>query len=270
MIPDRRCGIPSESTVVARYSYTDADDCEIFQKVRFEPKGFRYRTWDSAGGHAGARWVWGKPPGADDLIYHLPAVLAAKESRQPIWWLEGEKDADTATAVGLVATTAHQGALRATEAGAEWFRGHKGWVVVVADEDAHYVGLWDAARRVDLLVGVGIRPPRIIVARPRVGKDFTDHMRAGYGWRDLRKQSVRDLRAELAGLPVPTPKEMTAEGYSSDGWTWSPLTSSGADSENTTATTDSGGKLPGQRATRSAGNRPGQRQQHDQQGEHHV
>src|SRR4029450_451919 len=46
----------------------------------------------------------------EPLLYHLPAVLAAIAQGEPIHLTEGERDAETLTTFGLVATTVPMGA----------------------------------------------------------------------------------------------------------------------------------------------------------------
>lgn len=75
------------------YCYQDANGKEVFQVVRYEGKDFRQRH-----GQEGA-WVWNLD-GVERVLYHLPAVVRAGE----VWITEGEKDADTLTRLGFVAT----------------------------------------------------------------------------------------------------------------------------------------------------------------------
>lgn len=76
----------------------------------------RSSTWDDVTGE----WVktfkpWGRdrrhpikdPP---TLLYNLPAVRRAVATGQPVWLVEGEKDADALIGVGIVATTKPFGA----------------------------------------------------------------------------------------------------------------------------------------------------------------
>ncbi len=84
--------------IVATYDYTDADGRLIFQVVRFEPKDFRQRRPDGAGG-----WVWNMQ-GVERVLYRLPAVLKARDASETIYVCEGEKDADTLVGLGLCAT----------------------------------------------------------------------------------------------------------------------------------------------------------------------
>lgn len=89
--------------IVKTYNYLDETGALLFQTVRFDPKDFRQRRPDGAGG-----WV-GNLTGVRRVLYRLPQLLAA----DPAAWCfltEGEKDSDALTALGLVATTNAGGA----------------------------------------------------------------------------------------------------------------------------------------------------------------
>ena len=81
--------------IVAEYTYTDEHGILLYQNVRYEPKGFQQRRPDGKGG-----WTW-RLGDVRRVPYNLPEVLAAKE----VLIVEGEKDADTARALGLTATS---------------------------------------------------------------------------------------------------------------------------------------------------------------------
>ena len=78
---------------VAAYPYTNPAGTLLYEAVRFEPKEFKQR-------HPGG---WGRG-GAPYVLYRLPGLLAA-DPREPVFIVEGEKDADRLWAEGLVATT---------------------------------------------------------------------------------------------------------------------------------------------------------------------
>jgi len=87
---------------VARWPYHRADGSELFDVVRFEThrgKTFRPICQDGDG------WQIGDPPGPLPL-YRLPELHGAAR----VWLCEGEKTADAAGSVGLVATTSAHGA----------------------------------------------------------------------------------------------------------------------------------------------------------------
>ena len=88
-----------ESRIVATYDYTDAAGQLLYQVCRFEPKDFRPRYPDGAGG-----WIWKKHPG--QVLYRLPEVLEAPI----VFVVEGEKDVETLREHGFTATTSAGGA----------------------------------------------------------------------------------------------------------------------------------------------------------------
>lgn len=90
--------------IVARYPYTDKDGALLFEVCRLDPKDFRQRSPDGAGG-----WVW-KMKGVGRVIYRLPSVLAAVAAGQTIYVTEGEKAADALAKLGVVATCSPGGA----------------------------------------------------------------------------------------------------------------------------------------------------------------
>jgi hypothetical protein len=110
--------------VVAEYGYQDENGGLLFQVVRFEPKDFRLRRPDGKGG-----WTWNLG-GVRRVLYRLPEVLAAKS----VLVCEGEKDCDTARALGLVATCNAGGAGKWREEFSEYLRGRQTTIIADADE----------------------------------------------------------------------------------------------------------------------------------------
>lgn len=206
---------------VTAYDYTNADGRLVFQHVRWrvgtDGKSFSYRY----PAPAGPGWVWRKHPDADLYLYRLPELLAGKAAGVALWWCEGEKDADALVAAGQVVTTHHGGATKATPDQAAHFRGHTGWVVVLADNDPNGTGARCALRRVELLRAVGVPLRRIRVGRAAEGKDAADHLAAGLSPRDFVRQPKAELRAEVAALPTPTPGQRL-DGYQIGPWIGSP------------------------------------------------
>lgn len=96
---------PSRRTVniPTVYSYRDADGHEVRQKLRYEPKDFCIRHQDAG------RWDYHAGPGPH-VLYRLPEVMAAIQSRNTLFLVEGEKDVDRAVLEKMVATTNIEGA----------------------------------------------------------------------------------------------------------------------------------------------------------------
>jgi hypothetical protein len=83
---------------IAAYDYRDENGALSFQVVRYEPKDFRQRRPDGAGG-----WIWSMK-GARPCLYRLPELLAAPKGSL-VFVCEGEKDVDLLVALGYVATS---------------------------------------------------------------------------------------------------------------------------------------------------------------------
>jgi uncharacterized protein DUF3631 len=91
--------------IVATYPYCDERGNLLFEVVRLQPKTFRQRRPNGAGG-----WVW-NTKGIRQVPYRLPQLLAAPVD-QLIFIVEGEKDVDRLAEVGLLATCNPGGAAK--------------------------------------------------------------------------------------------------------------------------------------------------------------
>jgi 5S rRNA maturation endonuclease (ribonuclease M5) len=111
--------------IVAAYDYCDERGELLYQAIRYEPKGFSQRRPDGDG------WVY-KLNGARRVPYRLPELLAA-DPAQPVFIVEGEKDADRLAALGFVATTNAGGAGKWRNEYNEHLRGRH--VVIIPDND---------------------------------------------------------------------------------------------------------------------------------------
>ena len=135
--------------LVAEYNYLDEDGALAFQKRRFVDedgrKTFRQRRPSEDGG-----WIsyLGDIP---KILYNLPQVLKAKADGEEIWVVEGEKDADTLTSLGVVATTMPNGAGGWLDIHTEALAGAT--VLVIADNDE--AGRQHAAYVLEELTKVG-------------------------------------------------------------------------------------------------------------------
>jgi len=112
--------------VVATYQFRDETGKFVFEKLRYEPKGFSQRRPDGNGG-----WIYdlkGVPP----LLYRLPELIAA-DPAEPVLIVEGEKDVERLRALGFTATTNPGGASKWRNEFNEFFRARP--VVVIPDND---------------------------------------------------------------------------------------------------------------------------------------
>ena len=110
--------------IIAEYSYEDEQGEELYQVVRFDPKGFNQRHKNGGG-----EYVY-KMDGVRRVLYHLKEVLAAK---QAVYVVEGEKDVDNLRKAGYIATTSPGGAGAWKPEYAEYLTGKD--VVIIPDKD---------------------------------------------------------------------------------------------------------------------------------------
>ncbi len=93
----------SERKIVETYDYVDTFGVLLYQVVRYEPKDFRLRRPDADGG-----WTW-NIKGVERVLYRLQEVTRAPNHCM-IYVVEGERDADTLHAEGMIATCNSGGA----------------------------------------------------------------------------------------------------------------------------------------------------------------
>ena len=86
---------PEHREIEAVYHYTDANG-KAFEVVRTRPKGFYQRQPDGKGGYVNNLKV------ITTMLYHQDKLKQAIDSNEPIYVVEGEKDADNLWAIGLV------------------------------------------------------------------------------------------------------------------------------------------------------------------------
>jgi uncharacterized protein (DUF927 family) len=114
----------SSKRIVAEYNYVNETGALLFQCVRYEPKHFSQRRPNGQGG-----WVWNLR-GVRRVLYKLPAVLAAPV----VWLVEGEKDVEALTKLGVVVATCNpMGAGKWRKQYSEFLRGKE--VFVIPDND---------------------------------------------------------------------------------------------------------------------------------------
>jgi len=166
----------SKPKFVESYDYVDEYGKLLFQKVRYVEsngkKTFRQRKPSSNGG-----WEYslGDTP---KVLYNLPAVIKAKETGHPIWVVEGEKDANTLTEMGLIATTMPGGAGKWLDIHTEALSG--AIVEIVADRDE--IGIKHAKDVLARLISSGCDAQAWICPSH---KDITDHIVGGGQVSDL-------------------------------------------------------------------------------------
>jgi hypothetical protein len=110
------------------YPYRDEGGALLFEVVRFAPKDFRQRRPDPS---ATGGWAW-RLGNTRRTLFRLPELLAADPAELVII-PEGEKDVDRLRSLGLVATTAPQGAAKWLKVDRAALAGRH--VVVLPDND---------------------------------------------------------------------------------------------------------------------------------------
>jgi putative DNA primase/helicase len=175
---------------VCRYRYKNKDGKHAFDVVRLEPKTFRPQRPDG-------KWSL---EGIERVPYNLPELLQGVKDLKLIILLEGEKDVDSAMAMGLIATTFVGGAGKWRDEYSEYFHGAD--VVLIPDND--FPGLkgmteiatklHGTASRIRMLELLGLGP-----CLEKHGKDFSD-------WIELEGNTVEvlnDLVMEAEEWKIP-------------------------------------------------------------------
>jgi hypothetical protein len=116
-------------SMVCAYDYLDENGTLLHQTIRYKPKTFRQRRLDP---NNPREWIWNLT-GIRAVLYHLPEVLKAVKDGDVVHVSEGEKDADSLTALGLTATTNPMGAGKWRTEYSEFLRG--GDIVVHSHND---------------------------------------------------------------------------------------------------------------------------------------
>ncbi len=152
----------SRGEIEAVYPYHNESGNVLFEVVREKPKRFYQRRPDGRGGQAF------NLNGVRRVLYRLPEVLKA----QAVVVCEGEKDVETARALGLIATcNPHGGGKWRTEY-AEVLRGKR--IAIIADADS--LGRKHAA---DVAASLFGKVETLKVLELPGGKDLTDWKERG-------------------------------------------------------------------------------------------
>jgi hypothetical protein len=166
-------------TQTAVYRYFDTEGNE-YQKVRYDfgngGKRFEWRTITGGTYISGLTKV-----SVEDLLPYGSELLAERPGHQ-VWWVEGEKDADRARSLGLIALSSPAGATGPLP-DLSCLAGHP--VNIIADRDEaglfHARAVQAALEPYALTIGLYGPAPR------RKKSDLSDHLDAGYGMDDLEE-----------------------------------------------------------------------------------
>jgi hypothetical protein len=180
---------------VCAYTYTDETDSELFQVCRYaEPKSFSQRRPDLD--HPG-EWV----AGLDDVRlvpYRLSDLVEGIANGHPVYWVEGEKDADNGALLGLITTTTAMGTAGKGhwERGVydEFFRGAN--IILVPDQDADPTKGGELAR----VIGKRLKPiaASVHMLKLPLFKDLSEWIEHG-GSRELLDEMPLDELPETNG-----------------------------------------------------------------------
>jgi len=124
IISDFNIPCSNSKKIVKTYDYTDEKGNLLFQVVRYEPKGFAQRRPDGKGGS-----IWNLN-GIKRVLYRLQELIKGSD---PVFVVEGEKDADRLIKLGLTATTNPGGSGKWRQEYGEFLRNRD--VVIVPDND---------------------------------------------------------------------------------------------------------------------------------------
>lgn len=155
---------------VKSYNYVDENGELLFQKLRYVDENGK-KTFKQRRPIGKNEWVYtlGNTP---KVLYNLPRVLRAVENGETIFLVEGEKDADTLTGMGLVATTPPGGAGKWLDIHTDALHGAR--VEIISDNDGpgkeHAVLVANALRSSGCEVNISVSP---------FAKDVTDHLSLG-------------------------------------------------------------------------------------------
>jgi DNA polymerase len=196
---------------IGAWIYQTEHGAPYLKVIKTKNKHFYQEYWTGNG------WASGKPDGPP-IPYRLPELMAAPATTE-VFICEGEKDAANVAALGLVATTAPEGAGKWTSALNKWFGGRR-TIYILADND-------DRGRRHAQQVADALQPivlDRVAIVHfselPERG-DVSDWIAAG----GTKEQLLERARAAtVAPLPprytlvcaadiVPRPMDWLWEGH---------------------------------------------------------
>ena len=186
---------------VARYRYTDADGVLVQEVIREECTscGVKHKRFRQLFVGPNRTYVKRKPAVFTPVLFAMPQLQAALSAGQPVWLLEGEKDVETATRLGLCATTNAQGGLNFPPQLADLFTGAA--VRVVLDRDA--AGYDRGIELASLLGAVDAEVQLLLPGTTDDKSDFTDHVEAQLwepddAWNGLIPVHVGEVAAHAA------------------------------------------------------------------------
>lgn len=178
-------GNAKKRQVIEAYSYRDEGETDLFQSVRFKPKGFSQRRFENG------REIWNLQ-GVRLVLYRLPELIKA-DPKRAVFVVEGEKDVERLRAENLIATCNPMGAGKWRDEYAEFLKDRICYILPDNDETgrkhaemiAH--SLYDKAKEIR------------VVTLPDLSEkgDVSDF---------LENHSIEDLKQVIKNTPTFTPK----------------------------------------------------------------
>jgi hypothetical protein len=185
------------------YQYCDESGRTVKESARYqadpgapEAKTFRQR-WPKPGACRMA--VYKRPDGMRDVLYRLPEIIQCAEGGEgDLWWVEGEKDAEAARAIGLTATTVGGVSAPLPVDLDVQLRGIRR-LLILPDNDEP--GRIHAEKVAAVVSAIGIESRLVVLPRLPDHGDLSDFLAAGGTEDDL----WRLAEAEEAWKPLPSP-----------------------------------------------------------------
>lgn len=198
--------------IVQTYDYTDETGTLLYQAVRYDPKDFLQRRPDPK---AAGRWLYSLK-GVRRVLYRLPQLQAAlRRRRQPIVWVEGEKDADRLWELEILATTT-AGGVKGLTGLVDEFLGQLAWtgavhLVLSPDYDAPGWELMQTIAAAALPIGFDLAWLELDGLAYK--QDVSDWLDAGHTADELaaRLAAARPIRVLADIPPAPVPPSTEAE-----------------------------------------------------------
>lgn len=175
--------------IAAIYHYRDPSGALLYEVVRYEPKTFRPRRPDGAGG-----WTWNLN-GVRRVLYRLHEL----RGHRTVYVVEGEQDADALTALGIPATTNTGGAGKWThEFTAQLFAAGITHIVILPDNDTPGESHARTVAGSCLAAGLTVKVVRLPGLAPK--GDVSDWLGAGH--------TRADLAEVVQAMPEVTPADL--------------------------------------------------------------
>lgn len=169
----------SKRKIVKTYDYNNEQGNLLFQVVRFKPKTFRQRRPDGKGG-----WVWSLSD-VEPVLYQLERLKPAVDNGKVVYYVEGEKDADNLTELGLTTTTNPNGAGKWKDSYTKTLTGAN--VVIIPDNDKP--GKEHAQKVARELKGAASSVKILELPYLKEKQDVTDWLNKGFDKDDLIKRT---------------------------------------------------------------------------------